>query len=204
MKVNVKYGRTDKTTPMEPWEPVIRALIWSRRASWRMWHWSKIRGLEATCWNLMEWACLCAGYLGKLMIAILEILKFCNLTWGSNSVILTQYFQSIKEKSLRLENLRSWDSDSSFDIWSLLSKVLGIEDSGTWDTVSQVLGRWDSCIQAFAAGEAPAKIFYRSDMSFLWLTELMPMQLFVAWRMQIYSAVLASAGCFICTFQFPE
>ena len=46
-------------------------------------------------------------------------------------MILTQYFQSIKEKSLRLENLRSWDSDSSFDIWSLLSKVLGIEDSGT-------------------------------------------------------------------------
>ena len=45
-------------------------------------------------------------------------------------MILTQYFQSIKEKSLRLENLRSWDSDSSFDIWNLLSKVLEIEDSG--------------------------------------------------------------------------
>lgn len=54
-------------------------------------------------------------------------------------MILTQYFQSIKEKSLRLENLRSWDSDSSFDIWNLLSKVLEIEDWGLRDCQS---GPW--------------------------------------------------------------
>lgn len=40
----------------------------------------------------MEGMHLWIGHLSKLMVTVLAILRFCDLTWGSFSIILTQYF----------------------------------------------------------------------------------------------------------------
>lgn len=60
---------------------------------------------------------------------------------------------------------------------------------------------------AFVAGEAPAKTLHHWEWvpPSSWLMKwVYMMQLSVAERMEIYSAVLASGVCLICMFQFPE